>query len=84
MLDANRPGAGNGLAVSHFEEAARQDAQEGIPAQALAALNRLEQVGGRTIVKRKEGADRCLEVRIARGAQQHRVVFGGETLGLRQ
>ena len=73
-----------GLAVANFEQAARQDAQEGIAAQALAALDRLEQVGGRAVVEREEGADRRLEVRVARGAQQHRVVVGGEALGLRQ
>ena len=82
VLDADGSGAGDGLAVANFEEAARQDAQEGIAAQALAALDRLEQVGGRAVVEREEGADRSLEVRVARGAQQHGVVVGGEALGL--
>ena len=76
--------AHGGLAVAHLEQAARQGAQEGVAAEALAALDRLEQVGGRAVVEREEGADRRLEVGVARGAQQDRVVVGGQALGLGQ
>ena len=75
---------GSWRAVADFEQAARESAHEGVAAEALAALDRLEQVGGRAIVEREEGADGCLEVGVTRGAQQDRVEVVGEALGLGQ
>ena len=60
-------------AVADLEEPARADAEERVAAEALAALDRLEQVGRAAVVEAQEGADRGLEVGRARGAQEDRV-----------
>ena len=68
-----------------LEQPPRADAQEAVPPEALAALDGLEQVGGRrAVVEAQEGADRRLEVGRARGAQQDRVGRAGEALGFGQ
>ena len=80
----HRPGLDAGDAVADLEQAARPDAEERVATEALAALDRFEQVGRAAVVEAQEGADRGLEVGRARGAQQDRVGVGGEALGLRQ
>ena len=61
------------------------DAEEGVAAEPLAALDGLEEVGRRrAVVEAEERADRRLEVGRARGAQQQRVGVRGEALRLRQ
>ena len=78
------PGLDAGPAIADFEQAARANAQERVAAQALATLDRLEEVSRTAVVEAEEGADGRLEVGRARGAQQDRVGVGGVTLGLRQ
>ena len=58
--------------------------EEGVPAQALAALDRFEEIGRAAVVEAEEGSDRRLEVRRAGGAQQDRVGVRGQAPGLRQ
>ena len=45
VFDAHRPAADDRLAVAHLEQPARQHAQERVATEALAAFDRLEQVG---------------------------------------
>ena len=76
-LDAGQP-------VADLEQSARTDAEERVAPEPLAALDRFEEVGGPAVVEPEEGADRRLEVRRPRGAQQDRVRVGGQALRLRQ
>jgi hypothetical protein len=80
----HRPCLDTGLPVADLQEAARADAEERIAAKALAALDRLKQVGRPAVVEAQEGADGRLEVGRARGAQEDGVGVGGVALGLRQ
>ena len=82
--DGDGPGLDVGLAVADLEQPARTDAQERVPAEALAALDGLEQVGGTAVVEAKQGADRGLEIGRAGSAQQDRVGGTRESLRLRQ
>ena len=82
--DGHRPGLDPGDAVADLEEPPRADAEERVAAEALAALDRLEEVGRAAVVEAEEGADRRLEVGRPRRAQEDRVGVGGEALGLRQ
>ena len=83
--DADRAGGRAGDAVRDLEQPPRADAQEAVAAEALAALDGLEQVGGRgPVVEAQERADRRLEVRRARRAQEDRVGGAGEALRLGQ
>jgi hypothetical protein len=68
VLKADRTCAGNGFAVAHLEESAREDAEERVATEPLAAFDRLEQVSGRAVVEREKCADRSFEVCFARGA----------------
>ncbi len=84
-LHADRAGGHVGLAVADLQQPPRADAQEAVAAEPLPALDGLEEVGGRhAVVEAEEGADRRLEVRGARRAQQDRVGAAGEALGLGQ
>jgi len=84
----DRLGHGSGLdageAVAHLEQPARPDAEERIPPETLAALDRFEEVRRAAVVEPKEGADGRLEVGRARGAQEDRVGVGVKALCLRQ
>jgi hypothetical protein len=82
--DRDRSRLDASAAVAHLEEPAGADAQEGIAAEALAALDRLEEVGRPAVIEAQEGTDRGLQVGGAGGAQQDRVGVGGEALRLRQ
>ena len=82
--DGDRPGLGPGDAVADLEEPPRPDAEERVPAEALAALDRLEEIGRTAVVEPQERPDRGLEVGRAGGAEQDRVRIGGEALRLRQ
>ena len=82
--DGHRAGLDVRLAVADLEEPARTDAQERVPTEALAALDRLEQVGRPAVVEAKQGPDRRLEVGRTGRAQQDRVGGTREALGLRQ
>ena len=82
--DGDRTGLDPGEAVAHLQEAARTGPQERVAAQAFPALDTLEEVGGPAVIEAQERADRGLEIRRPRGAQQDRVGVGGQTLGLRQ
>ena len=70
--------------VADLEQPPGPDAEERVPAQALAALDRLEEVGRTAVVEPQECPDRGLEVGRAGGAEQDRVCLGGEALRLRQ
>jgi hypothetical protein len=85
VADGHRPGLQPGDAVANLQQAARPDTEERVAPQSLAALDGFEQVGRRgAVVEAQEGADRRLEVRRPRGAQEHRVRVGGEALRLGQ
>ncbi len=72
-------------AVADLEQPPRADAEEAVPPEPLAALDRFEEVGrGRSVVEPQERPDRGLEVGRPRGAQQERVGVGREALRLRQ
>ena len=72
----------SGAAVADLEQPARADAEERVAAEALAALDGLEEVGRAAVVEAQERADRRLEVGRARGAQQDGVGGGGEAFRL--
>ena len=78
------PGLDPREAVADLEQAPRADAEERVAPEALAALDRFEQVGRAAVVEPEEGADRRLEVGRARGAQEDRVGVGRQALRLRQ
>ena len=78
------PGLDAGHAVADLEQAARADPEERVSTEALAALDRFEQVGGSAVIEAQEGTDRRLEVGRAGGAQEDRVGVGGVALGLGQ
>ena len=75
------PGLDVGEAIANLEESTRTDAQERVASQALAALDRLQQVRGAAIIEAQKGADGGLEVGRAGRAQQDRV--GGARQALR-
>jgi hypothetical protein len=69
--------------VRDLEQAPRADAQEAVATEALPALDRFQQVGGRrAVVQPEERPDRRLQVRRARRAQEDRVRGGGQVLRL--
>jgi hypothetical protein len=72
-----------GDAVAHLQEAARTDAQEAVPAEALAALDGLQEIrGSRAVVEPEKGTDRRLEIGVAGRAETDRVHAAGEALDL--
>ncbi len=73
-----------GVAVTDLEQPARTDPQEGVAAEALATLDRLEEVGGAAVIQAQQGPDRRLEVRGAGRAQEDRVGGARQALGLGQ
>ena len=81
-LDRDRARGGPRDAVADLQQPPRTHAEEAVPAEALAALDRLEQVRRRlAVVEAQEGADRCLEVGRPCRADEDRVGGGGEALG---
>ncbi len=82
--DGDGSGLDPGVAIADLEQPARTDAEERVAPEALAALDRLEEVGRAAVIEAEEGTDRRLEVGRARGAQEDRVGVGGEALRLRQ
>ena len=71
LLDRPRLHARAGIV--HREDPAGAHPEEAVPTQALAALDRLEQVSRPAVVEAEERADGGLEVGIARGAEEDRV-----------
>ena len=80
----HRAGLGPRHAIADLEQAPWPDAEERIPPDAFAALDRLEEVGGAAVVEAEEGADRGFKVGRTRRAQQDRVGIAGQTLRLGQ
>ena len=73
VVHAHRPALDRGRAAADGQQAPRAHAQERVAAQALAALDGLEQEGGAAVVEAHERADGGLEVGVAGGSQQDRV-----------
>jgi hypothetical protein len=71
--DTHRPGLDRGLSVADRQQAPRPDSQERVSTEPLATFDGLEQEGRAPVVEAHEGADRGLEVRIARGREKDRV-----------
>ena len=84
VADGHRSRLDPGRAIAHLQEPPWPDAKERVATGPLPALDRLEEVRRAAVIEAQEGADRGLQVRGARGAQQHGVGVGGEALGLRQ
>ena len=80
----HRSGLDASDAVAHLEQPPGTDAKERIAPQPLPALDGFEKVRRATVIEPEEGADRRLEVRRTRRAQEDRVRVGGDSLRLRQ
>ena len=72
-VDAQRPGLDRGDPVADLEQAARADAEEAVAPEALATLDRLEEIGRPAVVEAEERPDRRLEIGVTGRPEQDRV-----------
>ena len=80
LVDRHGPRLDRRRRPTDLEQPPRDDAQERVAAQALAAFDRLEEVGRTAIVEAQKRPDRRLEVGRAARLEEQRVRVGGQAL----